>query len=188
MSAEDITNATYDQIAASYADHYWNNTLGDALSQFVALIKPGGNIVDIGCGPGRDLAQFSQGGFNSIGLDRSIGMLREARRRIKGRFVCADMRRIPLATGSMDGIWMCASLLHIPRTDVPDVLLEARRILRLKGALYISVRQGDGDEWSESDGGRRFFTLFQADEMLEFIKQAKFRVQKYSVEAFGHSR
>jgi ubiquinone/menaquinone biosynthesis C-methylase UbiE len=188
MSAEDITNLTYNQIAVSYADRYWNSTLGDTLNQFAALVKPGGKIVDLGCGPGRDVAIFQQRGFNALGVDRSAGMLTEARRRVGEQFVCADMRHLPLAAASTDGIWMCASLLHIPRVDVPAILHEAQRILRLQGALYISVREGIGEEWSESDGGRRFFTLFQADELLGFVKRAKFAIQKHSVEAFGHSR
>jgi ubiquinone/menaquinone biosynthesis C-methylase UbiE len=187
MSAEDITNSTYNQIAISYAERYWNSALGDTLNPFAALVKSGGKIVDLGCGPGRDVANFQQRGYNTLGLDRSAGMLNEARRRVGDQFVCADMRRLPLATASTDGIWMCASLLHIPRVDVPTVLLEVRRILRLQGALYISVREGIGEEWSESDGGRRFFTFFQVDEILAFITEAKFVIQKHSVEAFGHS-
>jgi len=188
MSAEDITNLTYNQIAISYAERYWNSTLGDTLNQFAALVQSGGKIVDLGCGPGRDVAIFQQRGFNVLGVDRSAGMLSEARRRVGEQFVCADMRHLPLASASIDGIWMCASLLHIPRVDVPGVLLEARRILRLQGALYISVREGIGEEWTESDCGRRFFTLFHADELLGFVKQAKVAIQKHSVEAFGHSR
>ncbi len=40
MSAEEITNCTYDQIAASYADRYWNMSLDQPLKQFMAAVKP----------------------------------------------------------------------------------------------------------------------------------------------------
>jgi ubiquinone/menaquinone biosynthesis C-methylase UbiE len=188
MSAEQITNETYDQIAAAYAERYWKMSLDNTLQNFMDAVKPNGNVLDLGCGPGRDVALLSKRGLNVIGFDRSLGMLVEAQRRVQAGFACADMRRIPLASGSIDGIWMCASLLHIPRIDVPDVLSEIHRILRTNGILFISVRQGNGEEWSDSDGGLRYFTLFQLDELLGLLTQAKFTVLQQSVEAFGHSK
>lgn len=187
MSAEEMTNRTYDRIAAAYAERYWEKSLDHLLQSFVDAVKPNGNVLDLGCGPGRDAALLSQRGLNTIGIDRSLGMLAEAQRRVGSGFACADMRRIPLASASLDGIWMCASLLHIPRGDVPQVLNEAARVLTTNGVLFISVRQGNGDEWSDSDGGLRYFTLFQLDELLELLSQANFTVLQQSVEAFGHS-
>lgn len=187
MSAEEITNKTYDLIAAHYAERYWNMSLNDMLRRFTDLIQAGGRVLDLGCGPGRDVALLNERGFNTIGIDRSLGMLEQAKQRVGLQFTCADMRQLPLAATSLDGIWMCASLLHIPHADVPDVLNEAYRVLRTNGVLYISVRQGEGEEWSNSDGGPRFFTLFQLEELLVFIKQTQFKVQWHSLEPFGHS-
>ncbi len=88
-------------------------------------------------------------------------MMQEALKRVADNtFACADMRRIPLAANSLDGIWMCASLLHISRPDVSGVLSEVRRVLCIGGVVYLSVRHGSGEEWSDSDGGLRLFTLF----------------------------
>jgi ubiquinone/menaquinone biosynthesis C-methylase UbiE len=187
MSAEQITNATYDQIAASYAEHYWKMSLDQMLQRFTDAVKAGGRVLDLGCGPGRDVALLNERGCNTIGIDRSMGMLREARRRVSASFACGDMRRIPLRSASVDGIWMCASLLHIPRPDVPVVLSEVHRILTADGVLYISVRQGDGEEWLDNDGGLRYFTLFQLDELLGLMTQANFTIQQHSLDKSGHS-
>jgi ubiquinone/menaquinone biosynthesis C-methylase UbiE len=187
MSAEQITNATYDQIASTYAERYWNTSLNHKLKRFTEAVRLNGKVLDLGCGPGRDVALLSERGLNVIGLDRSLGMLAEAQRRVPAGFACADMRRIPLASAHLDGIWMCDSLLHVPRMDVPNVLNEAGRILTTNGVLFISVRQGDGDEWSDSDGGRRYFTLFQLDELLGLLTQAKFIIREHSLDVIGHS-
>jgi len=187
MSAEEITNKTYDLIAVDYAERYWNMSLHDMLQRFTNLVQAGGQVLDLGCGPGRDVALLNERGFNTIGIDRSLGMLQQAKQRVGLQFACADMRQLPLAEASLDGIWMCASLLHIPHADVPHVLNEAYRVLRTKGVLYISVRQGVGEEWSNSDGGPRFFTLFQLEALFAFVKEAQFKVQWHSLESFGHS-
>ena len=187
MSAEQITNATYDLIAASYAERYWKMSLDHTLQRFAEAVKAGGRVLDLGCGPGRDVALLNERGFDTIGIDRSRGMLAEARQRVSKAFICADMRRIPLASASVDGIWMCASLFHISRPDVPSVLDEVHRILTTNGVLFISVRQGNGDEWSDSDGGLRYFTLFQLEELLGLLAQAKFAIKQHSLDAFGHS-
>lgn len=187
MSSEEITNQTYDRIAESFAERFWNITLEHALDGFSLLVKARRRVLDLGCGPGRDIGLLRQRGMRVFGLDRSMGMLQEAQRRVGGALSCADMRRLPLHTESVDGIWMCASLLHIPRAEVPTVIAEARRILRFEGVLYISVQQGTGEGWSESDGGKRFFTYFQLDELLELVVQSKFSLQEHWLEAGGHS-
>ena len=187
MSRDDITNQTYDQIAASFADRYWNLTLDRALNSFAALVKTACPVLDIGCGPGRDVWQLRQRGLLVFGADRSAGMITEAQRRVGGALIMADMRDLPFCAGMLGGVWMCASLLHISRAEVPEVLAEARRVLRPGGVLYISVREGVGEEWSESDGGRRFFTLFQSEEIQTFVRQAKLAVKEHWVEPGGHS-
>ena len=125
MATKQITNETYDQIAASYAERYWHLSVDEMLERFADAVKPSGQVLDLRCGSGRDVQLLNRRGFNTIGFDRSVGKLKEAQRRMGNQFICADMRRIPLPTDSLDGIWMCASLLHIPRVDVPTVLHEA---------------------------------------------------------------
>ena len=138
------TQKTYDLITAEYARQNaaaWSN-LADHISIFTASLPPGGVVVDVGCGPGRDIALLRARGFRVIGVDRSLGQLRT--NSVPG-VLQADMRQLPLRAGSADAIWCQAALLHIPRTAVPAVLAEFARAIRPGGGLYLSVAKGDGE-------------------------------------------
>jgi SAM-dependent methyltransferase len=187
MPTDETTINTYDRIAASFADRYWDVVLEDALDSFAALLPSASRVMDLGCGPGRDIALLRERGLQVIGLDRSTGMLREAARRVGGGLACADMRGLPLCAANLDGVWMCASLLHMPRGDAPAVLAEVYRVLRPGGNVYISVQEGQGETWADSDGGRRFFTFFQVDELQTLLLQAGFSVRQHWKSAGGHS-
>jgi ubiquinone/menaquinone biosynthesis C-methylase UbiE len=187
MPPDETTIHTYDQIAPRFAERYWDVVLERALDAVAARLPTGSRVMDLGCGPGRDIALLRERGFNMVGLDRSTGMLHEAGRRVGGPLACADMRQLPLHNQSLDGIWMCASLLHMPRADVPLVLAEASRVLRPAGVFYISVQEGVGETWADSDGGRRFFTFFQVNELQALVEDAGFAVQESWMGEGGHS-
>jgi SAM-dependent methyltransferase len=168
MTETQITSATYDQIAADYAARSPGaapETLATIRKRFAALLAPGARVLDVGCGPGWEAARLRALGLRAYGLDRSRGMLAEARA-WGVPLLLGDMCTLPLPDGALDGLWVCASFLHIPRRDGPAVLCEFRRVLRPGGALYIGVKEGDGERWVEhGTGGRRFFVFYQADEL-----------------------
>jgi len=135
------TIATYDRIAAQYAaksldtsPERWQSHQAQ-LTRFAEAVAGRApprrfRILDAGCGPGLDCQWFHERGFSAIGLDLSAGMLAEARTRVSGVPFCqADLRHIGFREGAFDGIWCNASLLHLPRADVPNVLRDFRRIL-----------------------------------------------------------
>ena len=171
------TTRTYDRIASRFAARHWNVRLKRALEAFVRRLKPGATVLDLGCGPGRDIALLRERGLRVIGVDRSTGMLREAQRRVGGALVCADMRALPLGDASLDGVWLCAALLHLPRTEAPVALAEVRRVLRSRGVLYVSVQRGEGEAWDMADGPR-FFTYYQSDELVALVQAVGFTVQE----------
>src|SRR5579885_515575 len=150
----DPTIATYDHIAAEFARRNFDLTdvrYLDAFARAVAGNAPSERfrILDAGCGPGRDSKWFRERGFHVIGVDLSAGMLAEARRRVPDvEFRQADLRRLNFPDGYFDGIWCCASLLHLPRNDVPAVLASFRRLLD-HGFLYVAVKVGQGEEVEE---------------------------------------
>ncbi len=171
-----VTRETYDRIASEFADHVWGIHLDAALNRFSALVAPGGLVLDLGCGPGRDTALLRERGYRAVGLDLSMGMLREARGRVGGAFACADMRALPLPAACLDGIWLNAALLHVPREDVPRTLRGIRRALRPGGALFVAVKQGDGAGWTAWQGHARYFTYFAVDELAGLLAGAGFDV------------
>jgi SAM-dependent methyltransferase len=177
MIETEITSATYDQIAADYAARWVSGEpLALARSRFAALLGPGAQVLDAGCGPGWDTARLRDLGLRACGLDRSRGMLEQAR----GRDVplaLGDMRALPVRAGALDGLWACASFLHIPKSDGPAVLREFHHVLRPGGILYIAVKQGVGERWVEHSPGRqRFFVFYSADELDQLLAESGFAV------------
>jgi 2-polyprenyl-3-methyl-5-hydroxy-6-metoxy-1,4-benzoquinol methylase len=105
---------------------------------------PGGFILDAGCGSGRDARAFREKGFSVYAFDAcpELAALAAAHADIPVEvrtFADVDEEQ------RYDGVWACASLLHVPREHLPDALNRLWRALRPGGAFYLSFRPGAGD-------------------------------------------
>ncbi len=110
-------------------------------------------------------------------------MLAEARRRSGEPLIQGDAVRLPLHDRAVDGIWACASLLHIPRSDMPAVLTECSRVLRPHGVLYVTVREGDRERWEDGPYGRRFFAYWRLEDLSSLLVRVGFAVEQTWVQA-----
>jgi 8-oxo-dGTP pyrophosphatase MutT (NUDIX family) len=109
-------------------------------------------------------------------------MLREATARGAGRLVQADVRALPFAKGVFEGAWACASLLHLPKTELPDTLAEVRRALD-HGHVGLVMKAGEGESWrDDGDGRRRFFAYYHPAEVELALERGGFRVMYCAVE------
>jgi SAM-dependent methyltransferase len=156
MSPDDHTRpnrSTYDTIAPLYARNQARTRAAGPppfetlRSRFAAGLSEDALMADIGCGPGFDLAEFSQLGMRVVGLDTSAGMLASAHGTFVYRLAQADMRALPLAPSRLDGIWCVAALLHVEQCDTAQVLGEFRRALRPGGVLALVTAAGDSQGW-----------------------------------------
>lgn len=137
----------------------------------------GGLAVDVGCGPGQYAEALRVRGLRVVGLDLSAQMLAQAQSAGGHRLLQADMRRLPLRSGGIDGCFACASLLHVPRPQVPAVFDELRRVMRSGGVLYVGLQEGVGEEWVEWEmGDGRFFVYYQPHEVDQLLRESGFRV------------
>jgi SAM-dependent methyltransferase len=180
------TRRTYDRVAREY-----DETVPDA-GELASLMEPFESglprecrLLDLGCGPGRDAAWFAARGHDVVGADLSDGQLRVARERAPSlRFVQADMRSLPFAAATFDGCWSLASLLHVPRADVPGTLAEIRRVLRPGAPLFASVKHGDGSETTYRYGTEtgRHFVHWRPDAFRERFEAAGFDVREVQVD------
>jgi len=133
--------------------------------------------LDVGCGPGHYTTALEAGELQAVGLDLSLGMLRQAQEKEVARLVQADMRRLPFADGCVTGCFVCASLLHLPRHQVPQALLEFHRVLCYNGALYVGVKEGTGAERiADQEGYERFFTYYRPKEIDRLVEAAGFQI------------
>jgi len=170
------TIQTYNKIAAGYAQRWFDFSLDEDLDRFTGYLKPGGLVLDLGTGPGRDMRALQKRGYRAIGLDRSEGMLKEAANRGLGSLVLADMRRLPFAGHSFDGVWASASLLHLPKSELPVALAEANRVLD-HGHIFVAVKDGQAETWRDDGAqGRRFFAFYHPAEIELAFERADFHV------------
>lgn len=168
---------TYDRHAAEYVDRHGDRSvIADLVDRFCDRVDDG-RILDVGCGPGWETETFEGRGYDAVGVDLSRAFLDRARSRHAGRYLRGDMRRLPVASGRVDGVWAMASLLHLPRSDADAALSEFARVCRPGGTLFCAVKAGDGTVRGDSyDEDRRQFTLYEESELGERVRRAGFTV------------
>jgi len=177
------TTDTYEQIAQIYFERWRDRSaIHHHLKRFVEMLRANGlarfPVADVGCGPGFDGHYFRQAGLHVVGLDLSMAMMRIGRQEYGGPFVQADMRALPIAA-SMGGLWVSASLLHMPRFEVPGILTGFAEALVPGGLLYLSLKAGQGSEWTSNAHGQsllRYFVYWQPSELDIALEQAGFQV------------
>ncbi|GAA1751974.1 class I SAM-dependent methyltransferase [Aeromicrobium alkaliterrae] len=137
----------YDARAAEYVELL--GAVDDAAPEDRALIEAWrgatpGRLLDAGCGPGQWTDLLAAGGRDAVGLDLSAAFLASARARFpSGRYVRADLRALPLADASCDGVLAWYSLIHLPPELVPEALAEIARVLRPGGSVLLGFFDGE---------------------------------------------
>jgi ubiquinone/menaquinone biosynthesis C-methylase UbiE len=182
-----LTVSAYEHDATAYAGHSRDRAhLRRLHEKFRACFEPGARVLDLGCGPGHDAAVLAALGLSATGFDPTRGLLIEAQAHgsISGALVQGDARLLPLAGGSFDGIWACASLLHVPKQDIPVALSEAFRILCNGGVIFTSMSEGPQSEAVPvvSDGlQERMYYYHSGGEWAAAVEAAGFAVLEHDV-------
>lgn len=145
--AADSTLRHYDSDAESFrdatADHDVSQNIEALLRHIVAA--PPFAILDLGCGPGRDLATFAQRGHRAVGIDGAPRFVEMAR--ATGCEVwLQDFLTLDLPPARFDGVFCNASLFHVPRQELPRVLRQLHATLKPGGVLFCSNPRGPGEE------------------------------------------
>ena len=173
---QSINRTTYDKIAESYAQRPLYS-MERELNTFLSYVPQGGLVVDIGCGPGDYAQMIRERGYRVIALDLSAGMLKIAAKRGPTHLTQADMRWLPLPANVIDGAFLSASLLHLPRAAAPQTLKAVKRVLRRGGVAYLSMKEGCGSAHILTpEGEPRFFTYYQPAELDALLRAAELTV------------
>lgn len=137
-------------------------------------------ILDLGCAGGRDSKIFADRGFDVVGIDLCDPFLEEAKKNVpSGTFLKKDFLDLDLPTTSFDGIWACASLLHLKKTDVGKTMESLYHLLKQGGHIFVGVKQGKGEDRiidTLSNGHHRFFSFYEKEEIETMITNAGFNV------------
>ncbi len=179
MSDEDLEQIARRTLAhyESRADAFWEGTRDHDVSQnIVALLGALGSdrpqrILDLGCGPGRDLRRLRDLGHEAVGLDGSPSFVRMARAHSGCEVLQQDLLELDLPDASFDGVFANASLFHVPLRALPRVLRELFAALRPGGALFSSNPRGGGEEgWN----GERYGVWHDLEPWRAFVTGAGF--------------
>jgi SAM-dependent methyltransferase len=132
----------YRENAQAYAE--WAKAPSTRLTGFLALLPPGGTILELGCGAGYHAAKMLAAGFTLRATDGSPEMAEIAARRL-GHPVEAMLFHELDADQAYDGVWASACLLHVPRDDLAGILATIHRALKPDGVFHASFKTGEGD-------------------------------------------
>lgn len=159
------------------AEDFWEGTRDHDVSQNLeallrALDAPNPlDLLDFGCGPGRDLVALRDRGHRPTGLDGSARFCEMARRESGCLVLHQDFLDLDLPLAAFDGVFANASLFHVPSQHLPVVLAQLWAALRPGGVLFSSVPRGDGVEgWN----GARYGTYLQLPAWRSLLEDAGF--------------
>jgi SAM-dependent methyltransferase len=164
----------------SYEEHareFWEGTRDHDVSQNIeallgALSGAGPfEILDLGCGPGRDLLDLCRRGHHPVGLDGAEAFVRMARERAGVEVWHQDFLELDLPDARFDGVFANASLFHVPVRVLPRVLGELFACLRPGGVLFASNPRGRNEEgWS----GGRYGSFHDLETWRRLVRDAGF--------------
>ena len=166
----------YDKNADAFFAGSINADMSEVRAKFSNYIPYKGRILDAGCGSGRDSKAFLDMGYEVVSFDASAEMCKRATDYI-GRSVL-QMRFEDVAyVEKFDGVWACASLLHVRHADLPDVMERMRKALKPSGVLYASFKYGNGSCLR----GDRSFIDFTDQSIASVFEQAGFSILSNNV-------
>lgn len=164
----------YNKNAKDFFENTLNANMKSTYSEFLKYIPDNGTVLDLGCGSGRDSKAFLNLGYDVTSLDLSSELSKMAEEYIGRKVLLEDMRNINFKE-KFDGIWACASLLHLTREDLSNTFTKIHKSLKKNGILYASFKYGEKD-FSKKE---RLFTCFTEKTILEnMVFSDKFKVKK----------
>ena len=173
------------------SEQFWQGTRDhdvsqniDALIGAIDAVAPL-RILDLGCGPGRDLHALKARGHAAIGLDGCLEFCQMARDYANVEVWHQNFLALDLPADSFDGVFANASLFHVPTSELPRVLLELRDCLCPGGVLFSSNPRGENEEgWNRG----RYGSFHDFANWRDFVLAAGFRELDHYYRPAGKSR
>ena len=155
----------YNNNSKSYIESTLSIDMSHLYKDFLKHIPKGSNILDLGCGSGRDSLEFIKRGYNITAVDGSKELSIATSKVIGQEVICNKFEDLQL-TEKFHGIWACASLLHINKRDLINVIKNISYNLEDNGVFYMSFKYGKG-EYIDKKG--RYFNCYTEKAFKEMI-------------------
>lgn len=161
----------YDKNASAFVKDTLSADMKEILGKFIKILSDGSKILDAGCGSGRDSLYFIEKGFDVVAIDGSEEMCKVASVKTGKTVECILFENI-LYDNEFDGIWACASLLHIERQKQRDVWNKLVKSLKQNGKIYASYKLGD--YFGVRNG--RYYSDMNKNELEELLKNVGIKI------------
>lgn len=178
MAADAKTLEFYDRCAAEYAIWSSETSGREHLHRFIGLLPQGGAALDLGCGSGWAAVEMVTRGLLVKAMDGSPALATQARETF-GLEVAVALFSDLAADSEFDGIWCSFSLLHAPRSEMPENLSRIFRALKAGGWVYLGLKGGTG---ASRDRLGRFYQFYEAEEISGLLSDAGFIVSDVAAE------
>lgn len=169
---------THSKIFTEYSTEYQQRTAQGHSSYLLPFIQTfveqvqGRRILDMGCGPGRDLVFFRDHGFEGIGIDCSPGMINLCQQQ-QLNVICTDFLSLPFKNHSFDGIWAYTSLTLVPQEILKQILEKISQLLEPKqGVFALGMIEGAYEGWKRDDkygGSPRFIARYSENDLRKIL-------------------
>ena len=140
----DETLRYYNQNALSFIEGTQNADMSAQYRIFLKYLPQNGRLLDLGCGSGRDSGYFSSLGYDVTAVDGSEELCKQVRERYQIDAQCIRFEDLTFYE-EFDGIWACASLLHVNKADMTSVMMKVSGALKAGGILYASFKYGNSE-------------------------------------------
>lgn len=148
----------YDNNAVAFVESTRLVDMQPLYQRFLPLLPGQAHILDAGCGSGRDAKYFIEQGYKVTAFDASTEITALAEKELGQPVFVQRLQEIQYQN-QFDGIWACASLLHVPAKELPGVFHRLARALKPQGVIYCSFKYGQGEYEKQ---GRRFTDMDEA--------------------------
>lgn len=165
------TISYYEEHAAEFCRSTLDADMAFCRERFLRYLNSGSRILDAGCGSGRDSKAFADLGYCVTAMDASPKICAEAEKVLGQKVLCQPFEELDMKN-MFDGIWACASLLHVSKERILDVLLRLKRALREDSILYASFKYGDGEVIRQG----RYFCNYNEQTLKKLMQDAGFEI------------
>ncbi len=173
----------------SFSDYYIQKTFSydefpivkEMMDFFIGELQ-GRDVLDIGFGSGRDVIYMASQKLNVTGIEISLNFIKRLKKLNIASVYKMDMRQITFGNSSFNGIWCCASFIHVPKNEAQTILEKFNYTLKPKGLLFLSVKEGIGESFeirpdSNINLRKRYFYYYSIDEISDLITKSKFIIK-----------
>jgi 2-polyprenyl-3-methyl-5-hydroxy-6-metoxy-1,4-benzoquinol methylase len=155
------TRDAYNAQASAFAAEYESQAPRRLHDLAMKFFRPGGLCLDVGCGSGRDLAWLASAGFNTLGIDASENLLKQAKALHPGlEFRAGSLPELEtLQNSSVENVLCSGVLMHLPDDDILSSCSNLLRVLKESGTLILSFRASRNPNQAREDDGRLYTPL-----------------------------